>query len=106
MHQLGHQSRATRRDDACDRALVSFPDRDGAMAALHAAQEAFDAAPVVGLEAMFQRNLALVRAIDAGVPVKVVERCTRLHTAALELALARGQYRASTRSFAEASEPA
>jgi hypothetical protein len=64
-----------------------------ALTSLRAAQAVLDAEPVT-LDRLFARNRALVDALTAGVPVALIEQSTGLRDVALELALARGQFRA------------
>jgi hypothetical protein len=77
------------------------------LASLRDAQAALDAAPAVSLRLVCARNAAVVAALEAGVPVRLVQRSTGLRGAALELAVARGRYwaEAGPRSLAPTAAP-
>ncbi|GAA1651221.1 hypothetical protein [Georgenia ruanii] len=72
--------------------LSLSPAHTDALVSLRAAQAALETEPVVTLERLCARNVALVQALAAGVPGPVVEESTGLRDAALELALARGRF--------------
>ena len=62
------------------------------------AQAALDTQPVVTLDLLLARNVAVVDALAAGVAEALVERATGLREAALELAVARGRYCTTVRT--------
>ncbi|WP_043500227.1 hypothetical protein [Georgenia sp. SUBG003] len=49
-------------------------------------------APVVTEPLLMARNVAVVQALEGGVPAHLVQEVTRMGPAALELAVARGMY--------------
>lgn len=63
-----------------------------AVARLRAAHHEFVSAPVVSESLLMARNVAVVQALEAGVPGSLVQEITRMGPAALELAVARGTY--------------
>ncbi|KAE8763696.1 hypothetical protein [Georgenia thermotolerans] len=73
--------------------MLSLPTAHAAaLTSLRAAEAALRTEPVVTFERLCARNVALVHAVKAGVPEALVAESTGLRDAALELALARGQF--------------
>jgi hypothetical protein len=62
------------------------------LARLRAIHHELVASPVVTEPLLMARNVAVVQALESGVPADVVQKVTRMGPAALELAVARGIY--------------
>ena len=71
--------------------LASAP-ADEALARVRATQHDLVTSLRVTEPLLMVRNVAVVQALDAGVPADVVQQVTRMGPAALELAVARGIY--------------
>lgn len=65
---------------------------DDALAQLRATQHDLVSSVMVSEQLVMVRNVAVVQALEAGVPASVVQQVTRMGPAALELAVARGIY--------------
>ncbi|GAA4288230.1 hypothetical protein [Georgenia daeguensis] len=63
-----------------------------AVARLRAAQHEFVSTPVISESLLMARNVAVVQALEAGVPDSVVRQILRMGDVAFELAVARGTY--------------
>lgn len=63
-----------------------------AVARLRAAHHEFVSTPVISESLLMARNVAVVQALEAGVPDSVVRRILRMDDVAFELAVARGTY--------------
>jgi hypothetical protein len=63
-----------------------------AVARLRAAQHEFVSTPVISESLLMARNVAVVQALEAGVPDSVVRQVLRMGDVAFELAVARGTY--------------
>jgi hypothetical protein len=81
-------------DDLIAPALPSLTceAHEEAVARLRAAHHEFVSTPVISESLLMTRNVAVVQALEAGVPGTVVRQVTRMGDAALELAVARGTY--------------
>jgi hypothetical protein len=73
-------------------AMMMCPADEEAVARLKAAHHEFVSTPVISESLLMTRNVAVVQALEAGVPVALVQKVTRMSDAALELAVARGTY--------------
>jgi hypothetical protein len=63
-----------------------------AVARLRAAHHEFVSTPVISESLLMARNVAVVQALEAGVPDSVVRQIIRMGDVAFELAVARGTY--------------